>query len=204
MTARHSGLAAHFLPTVLVAAFVFSVALPAAAQFRNNSFQFEIGAMGFGTTSDFVLREVGAEWTISDQLTISAGGMRWIAGNLWYDGDATVGVGQGIATGAGFAGVFSASTSQGLRYNFLDEKHRPFVAAHLVVNSLFAPFALAAPPPANTILGQSLWIGGRVGGGYEYYIWDEVSIQGEFNVIGYVDIPPKSSWTARFGANIYF
>lgn len=192
------------LPALIVATLVFGVAAPAAAQFRNNSFQFELGGMGYGTTMDVLLRPIGAQWVITDQITLSAGGMRMISDNIWYDGDATVGVGQGIANGAGFAGVFSASTSQGIRYNFLDEKHRPFVAGHLVINSLFAPFELAAPPPVNTILGQSLWIGARLGGGYEYYFMDEISVQGEVNAVAFVDIPPKLSWTSRLGINIYF
>ena len=190
----------------LVVAATFLGAAPASAQFRNNGLQLpNVGWTSMGTTSDFINRSYGVPWGATDQITLGVGYFRAMGYNLWWDNQTALGFGGSVNKGLYAKTVVSLNVSTGLRYNFLDEKHRPFVAGHIHYVQLFN--TEGSEVQGNAALGGApLWVGGRVGGGYEWFFAEEMSVQGELDGVVFfnLDHPPKVSAVARFSYNVYF
>jgi hypothetical protein len=176
----------------VVAAFVFGffAAAPAEAQFfRNNAFTIKAGWLGLGDTFD------GATdlklWNAGDQGQVGAGYNTALGYNLWLDGSAFVGIGYvRIPDNAPQQVLFSYAIDTGLRYNFLNERVRPFVSGHLQYLQIMTS---SVDIPRNDLFGGSpFWVGARAGGGVELFHVDNQSFMLEATLNGYfgANVPP--------------
>jgi hypothetical protein len=200
---------------LLLACLVAGVgfASPAQAQFfRNQGVSFSAGWLGLGTTWDGLTSQ--KLWNIHDQGALGAGYFTAIGYNLWLDAAASIGASTTRITEADFEPIFSFNLSTGLRYNFLEERLRPFVSGHIHYLQII-PVTANPPIPTNAFLGNApFWVGGRAGGGVEYIFADEMSVLLELNVGGFVgaNTPPPNgpqtfvlpAATGRLGYQIYF
>lgn len=165
-------------------------AQPAQAQYRNQGLQFNVGYLGLGTVWEAA---IGPVWNMHDQPTLGAGHTLAIGYNLWFDN--TVALGGGvlkITNGNQLEPVFSLTISTGLRYQFLEEKFRPFVSGHISYLQII-PATANPPVPTNGFLGAApFWVGARLGGGAEYFFADEMSLMGELTLAGFfgLNTPP--------------
>ncbi len=147
-------------------------AAPAGAQFfRNNAFTGAVGWQGMGTFDAIVGEKL---WNINDQGTIGAGYTTALGYDFWYDLDVSIGLStvrisdqplEPIVT----LGVFPA----GARYNFLDERFRPFLSASGGTLVVLTP---SVNIPVNALFGTPFWAGVRLGGGAEYFFADDQAI----------------------------
>lgn len=202
---------------------------PAHAQFRNNGVQAQLGYLGLGSVWDRVLNggriaeqnidqgtdaAVDEGWNMTDQPTLGVAYYRAIGYQLWWDNQVVVGVGTTIIdVDDEPTPVVTTSISSGLRYNFLEERHRPYVTASLHYLQMFGLGATAPPIPANVNFGNTpFFIGMRPGVGYEWVFGDEQSVQAELTLAGFLVFDEKRgianlflpATVARFGYNIYF
>jgi len=232
MSCIHRGRRSHASPllavVVVLAASLF--ADPASAQFRNNGIK--VPAVGWMSmwSSDLVQQFYDNEWKASDQATIGTGYFRALGFNLWLDVEVDFNVGAARFSTQPFWPLVGFNSSVGLRYNFLDEEFRPFIAAHLhtlwMFNTLEAGRPLMRVNDPNGILSgfgippQSIWLGLRGGGGFEWFFlptlrnwgvdiplfYDEMSVQGEVNPAVFADLSgiPLISGVARISYNVYF
>jgi opacity protein-like surface antigen len=199
---------------LLVALATALFAAPADAQFfRNQGVAFSAGWLGLGTTWDQAFRS--KLWNIHDQPTLGAGYFTALGYNLWFDSQVSLG-GSTVRETTAVNGepIFSLNISPGVRYNFLEERFRPFVAAHLHYLQII-PTTAAPDIPRNTFLQLApFWVGARAGLGAEYIFADEQSVLLEANMAGFVgaNAPPANgpatfilpASTARLSYLIYF
>lgn len=173
---------------LMVAVVVFCCASPASAQyFRNSAFSVKAGWLGLGSTWDNATRQ--KIWNMSDEGVIGAGANFAIGYNLWLDSSAMIGGGQLVIPDPQEI-LFTLGIDTGLRYNFLDEKVRPFVAGHIQYLQVVTP---SAQIPGNAFFGNApFWIGARVGGGVEVFVIDDQSLMAEVTINGYIgaNTPP--------------
>jgi hypothetical protein len=201
------------LSSLAVAAFLCCAGSAQAQFFRNQGIAFSTGWLGLGSTWDAV---AGVPlWNIHDQPTLGAGYFRAVGYNLWFDSLVSLGGSTvRVTTEENGEPIFSLGISPGLRYNLLEERFRPFVAAHLHYLQMI-PTTATPPIPTNTLLGNSpFWVGARVGGGVEYIFGDEQSILVEINIAGFVgaNAPPLNgpptlglpASSARLAYLVYF
>lgn len=182
----------------------------ARAQFRNNGMKIpSVGWLSLGYTSDWLNETVGGplnRWNASDQATLGVGYFRAVGYDLWFDVDTVLGFGAGISTGAQQRTLVSLLVSLGLRYNFLDEKHRPFVAGYIQYLQFFN--VEGSEIAGNDQLGgYPLWVGLRPTLGYEWFFLEEMSFQGEVAPIVFIGLDqpaPKFSALVRLSYNVYF
>jgi|GEM_PF-889928 len=207
---------AQLLATLSFCAVAFGLfsADGAHAQFRNGSFHIGGGWTGLGTSTDWALSAIGNEWVATDQAAISVrGGYAVPAFNEFtpFDDVLTVYLGGDVGMGTvpltttvDFPLVFSvAAVMAGMKYSFLDEKHRPYINTSL--STLFIPFAEAYGIPVSAVQNQALWLGVRAGGGYEWFFYEEMSLSAEANAVAYVTIGNfKFSPEARVFYGVYF
>jgi hypothetical protein len=198
----------------LVALVVTCSSAPAQAQFfRNQGVAFSAGWLGLGSTWDAV---AGAPlWNIHDNVTGGAGYFSALGYNLWFDSLVQLGVGMvRISNQQNGEPIFSLGVSPGIRYNFLEERFRPFVSAHIHYLQII-PVTAAPPIPVNTFFGNApFWVGARAGFGAEYIFVDEQSVLLELNMAGFVgaNAPPLNGPTtfvlpassARLAYLVYF
>ena len=203
-----------WLSSVVVVIVVATAAAPAHAQFfRNNSLGPQVGWLGLGTTFDPLL---GPAWNIHDNPTL---GVDWKLA-LPLDGlrlDNQLALGGSsvrISDVANIEPIFSLSWSIGIRYDFLVERLRPFVSAHVQYLQII-PFTAAPAIATNSLLGNKpFWVGPRLGGGVEYIFADEMSIALEVGATAFLGLntpPPGGAQSfilpaalARLSYNIYF
>ncbi len=197
---------------VLVSCLFLAVTLgadDAKAQFRNNGMKVpSIGWLSLGDTSDWANELAGGPrnvWGATDQGTLGVGYFRAIGYNLWFDVDTVLGFG-GALTETAPKTLVSMLVSLGLRYNFLDEKHRPFVAGYIQYLQFFNT-AGTAVAGNDQLGGNPLWVGLRPTLGYEWFFLEEMSFQGEAAPIVFVGLDafaPKFSAVVRLSYNVYF
>ena len=200
------------LPMILVVVGVLGAATPAAAQWRNLGVQLpNVGWLALGNSTDFVNDAVNnARWGANDQLTIGAGFFAAIGYSLWSDSQVAIGFGTSKAPRDGQANVdpiFSLAVSTGLRWNILDEKVRPFLAAHIQLLTLINP--LGNPGiPTNATSGVPTWIGPRLSGGVEIFFIEEQSLQFEIGAVALLGFSDggflRPSAIGRASWNVYF
>jgi hypothetical protein len=203
------------LQVALLAMVMMSPA--ASAQYlRNQSMHFGLGWQALGTTWDAILGD--RYWNVTDQPLIVTGYSMAIGYQTFFDLQATLGGGFIKAfDGTDAPPVFSFSVSPGLRYNFLEERIRPFVAGYIdlpfsVVDLTNSPFV-----PRNLVLAgaPALWAGLRAGGGVEWIALDEVGFQIDLTMAGYLGLLNQApqggrtsvvlpSTSARLLTNVYF
>lgn len=190
----------------------------ASAQFRNNAFEIQVGHLGLGTTTDWLnTLALGPtnEWGMSDQPLLGVNYVR-IGGDIpftswddlwaWYP---LLTFGGGLASPAadvvqtGLRFVGTTTTGLGAKYYFLDEKSRPFVRTEVVAMITGPVDGTKIIPVAPGIAGYG---GMRIGGGYEHFVAQEISIAVETSLLGLFTIlaPPKIAHSTRLGVNIYF
>ncbi|MBM4280205.1 MAG: hypothetical protein FJ137_05420 [Deltaproteobacteria bacterium] len=200
---------------LLVALVAACSSTPAQAQFfRNQGLAFAAGWQGLGSTWDGALQT--KLWNIHDQPTVGAGYFVAVGYNLWFETSATLGAGfVRITEQDDGEAIFSFNLSPaGIRHNFLEERFRPFVAAHLDYLQMI-PTTPTPDIPRNTFLSNApFWVGLRAGGGFEYVFGDEMSVLLETNIAGYVgaNSPPRNgpgtfalpASTARLAWLVYF
>jgi hypothetical protein len=199
---------------LLVAVVVALAAAPSRAQFfRNQGVAFSAGWQGLGSTWDAA---AGAPlWNIHDQVTLGAGYFSALGYNLWFDSLVQLGASTvRISDQANGEPIFSLGVSPGIRYNFLEERFRPFVSAHIHYLQII-PVTAAPAIPRNTFLGSApFWVGARAGLGAEYIFGDEQSFLLEATMAGFVgaNAPPLNgpatfvlpASTARLAYLVYF
>ena len=208
MSLRRFFIACAFLVVVVGAA-------PAGAQyFRNNGIGIQLGWKGLGSTIDGL---TGLKiWNMTDQVTVGAGYFTAIGYNLWFDIlQADIGIGsERIVSGREPGPIFSFSGTSGVRYQFLEERIRPYIGAHIQYLQIIS---VTPNPeiPTNALTGTApFWVGLRGTGGVEYYLADEVSILAHLDLAGFVGLnspPPYGAQTyvlpqvsGGLHANIYF
>jgi hypothetical protein len=215
---------------ILVASTVLQLALPARAQFRNQGIQApNIGWLGLSTWDTLMhggraarqnldvpngVPEFG--WNLIDQPTVGAGYFFAVGYDLWIDNQVAIGAFTTVTDQqSSRTPVLSLAASSGIRYNLLSERIRPFLSAHIQYLQLIAlPAAGAtAPIPGNNFLGNTpFFVGLRPGGGVEWIFGNEMSLQAELGVIGFIVPDPNRGLgglflpasLARLSYNIYF
>lgn len=197
-------------PVLLVVSLL--AAAPSYAQFRNHGVQLpNVGWLALGSSTDAMNESLGiARWNTTDHGTLGTGYYAAIGYNVWMDSQVAIGFGLEAdprSTASGRAPVFSLAVSSGLRFNFLEMEHRPFVAAHIQYLHLIAGDVVDLP--RNDVLdGQHFWVGPRIGAGYEYFFLDEVSAQAEVGAIALLGFAESNvlrpGALARLSCNVYF
>lgn len=198
------------LPRAVLPLAVCCLALfaePAQAQFRNNGVQLpSVGWMALGIPSTDWLYPPGARWNATDQVTVGVGYFRAVGYNLWLDNQVVLGFGGALSELATPPPVVSLAISVGMRYNFLDERHRPFVSGHIQYLQFFNVGGTQVA--GNELLGGfPLWVGIRPSAGYEWFFAPEMSLQVEAGPVVYLGFDvaiPKLSGLARVSYNVYF
>ncbi|MFZ9886057.1 MAG: hypothetical protein ACO3JL_01040 [Myxococcota bacterium] len=204
---RRGGHGALGLALVFVGALLFGAG-SAHAQFRNNGMKLpSVGYFALGNTMDGLNEAASPDqpsknrWGATDQGTIGVGYFRAVGYNLWFDSDTNIGLGGQLGSDKT---LVSLLVSLGLRYNFLDEKHRPFVAGYFQ----YLQFFNFGPGIAtNELTGFPLWVGARPTVGYEWFFAEEMSLTGELAPVVLVglDLPaPKFAGVARLSYSVYF
>lgn len=170
-----------FVVAIFVCAF-FSAAPSNAQFFRNNAFTIQAGWMGLGSTWDNATNL--KLWNMTDEVVLGGGYSFAVGYNNWIDISATLGGGSVIITSEPTAPIlFTLEINTGYRYNFLEERFRPFVC---VKGQYFQVVTGSAEIPNNAFFGNSpFWVGARVGGGAEFFHLDDQSIQLEATLNGY-------------------
>lgn len=192
----------------------------AHAQFRNGGIHFGGGWGGYGTSTDF-LHEAAfgdrpfVKWVATDQVHLN---LRFSYAVPTFDEftplddvlafytEVYIGLGAAPVTTAELKTIVTASTSlAGVRYSFMDEKHRPYI--HTALNILWFVNAEGTDIPGSPILGgQPMWLGLKAGGGYEFFFAEELSVAGEVNLTSYVGLDqfPKFSPDAKIFFSVYY
>jgi hypothetical protein len=207
-----------FLPFAIVIGLAASLhSAPAHAQYlRNQGMHFGVGWKALGTTWDAVLGD--RYWNATDQADIVVGYYYAIGYQVFFDFQATVGFGSAkVFVGDSVPPVLSFSVSPGLRYNFLEQRVRPFVAAYIDLPLSLVEFSGTDVIPRNAALpgAPGLWVGARAGGGIEWIALDEIGFQIDATMVGYFsvgNVPPAGgksfpvlpSHTIRVCSNFYF
>ena len=222
-----------FAAAAAVVAVVVAVgfAEPAHAQFRNQGIQApSLGWLGLGSTWDRLINggrlpsegdgpnaAIDPGWNLTDEPTVGAGYFFAIGYQLWVDNEVALGAWTTVIDSPQ-SPVITLSVSSGLRYNFLEERVRPWVGASIQYLQLiaFPSSGAAAPIPGNNFLGNTpFFIGLRPDAGVEWVFGDEQSLNLEVGIIGFL-VPdprrgaPKGSGLflpasmARVMYNIYF
>ncbi|MDA0712531.1 MAG: hypothetical protein O2897_00890 [bacterium] len=179
-------------------------AFSSAQYFSNQGFQVPIvGWMGFDTT----VGDIGPAnpnnnprqpWPTTDQMQIGFGYMHALLNDfsLWYGVKTTVGFGYAKHLDQEDTRIiFGLNVAPGLRYNFLEKRHRPFIHAGLEWLML-----------ANTIHGERHWGGFQFGPGYEWIFNHNMGIQIEAAAHILTDFknPFRFSWTTQLAYVLYF
>ena len=196
------------LVTVATALF----AAPADAQFfRNAGVGVGVGWQGLGSTWDTVANR--SLWSVEDEVTVSATGFAALGYNLWFEAGGGIGL-SAVRYSSKDEWIFSGTFSSGLRYNFLDERFRPFVSGHINYLTLFPPPTGGTIPSNGWFGGSANWGGFSGGGGVEYIFSDEQSLLFEAQMLGYLGaITPAGGGgsifalpasSARLAYQIYF
>jgi hypothetical protein len=184
------------LVVVFVVAWVLCGAAPAQAQFfRNNGISVLAGWKGLGSTWDGATGE--KIWNISDQGTIGMGYFTALDYNWFWDiAQVEIGIGaEELIEGRPRAPMFSVTGMTGVRYNFLEERVRPFVSGHVQYLQLI-PVTPDPDIPNNTLTNNfPFWVGARVGGGCEFFLIDEVSLLAHAGLTAFTGLnsPPKEA-----------
>jgi hypothetical protein len=153
--------------------------------FRNGGISGSVGWHGMGSTWDAAS---GAPlWNINDQVTFGARGFAALGYNLWFEAGGGIGLSSvRISESDNGEWIFSGMFTSGLRYNFLEERFRPFVSGHINYLTLFPAPAAGTIPLNNWFGGSANWGGFSAGGGFEYIFADEQSVLLEAQMIGYL------------------
>lgn len=212
--ARRSGAFARPLETFVVALGLFCAVLfsadDARAQFRNNGVKLPtVGWFAMNPSSEWLNVAAGGpqnRWNATDQVTLGVGYFRAVGYDLWFDVDTVLGFGGQLTEGPIERTLVSLQVSLGLRYNFLDEKHRPFVAGYIQYLQFFN-VASTIVAGNDQLGGYPLWVGLRPTLGYEWFFLEEMSFQGEIAPIAFIGLDafaPKFSAVVRLSYNVYF
>lgn len=194
--------------------FCLALIIPTFSQaqyFSNHGFQAPIiGWMGFNTT----VGEIGPAnpnhkpwqpWPTTDQLQFGFGYMHALLTDysLWYVVKTTLGFGYAKNFNQEDTRViFGVNIASGLRYNFLEKRHRPFIHTELEWLML-----------ANTNYGElergyseRHWGGIQFGPGYEWIFNHNMGIQIEVAAHVLTDFknPVRFSWTTQLAYVLYF
>jgi hypothetical protein len=209
-------------PWLVLSCLAFA-ATPAGAQyFRNQGVQLpNVGYLGLGTW-DYAINGGGPAgsnnpgWNIWDQPTLGAGYFRALGYQLWFDGQAAIGASTTVlSTSDRGEPVLTLSLSTGIRYMFLEERIRPYLGAHIHYLQLIALTGTDAIAniPGNNFLGNTpFFVGLRPCGGIEWVFGDELSLQLEAGLIGFLVPDAKRgigslflpATVGRLSFNIYF
>ena len=189
----------------LFAACFLATPQKAHAQYRNTAIGFSAGWLGLSSL-DGINKTYGDVWGASDQLALGVTFRRAVGYNLFFENQTNLGLGGAQNTGATARTVPSLSNSTGLHYNFLDERHRPYVAGFIEFLFLFPPDDVTNIVGNAALGGQPLWVGIRPEIGYEYFIIDEQSIQFDVSPTVFINLDqaPKFGAHAKLSWNVYF
>lgn len=155
-----------------------------------------VGYMGLDSSLGAINK---ASWDSTDAMMVGIGLTGYTDNNFWWVTDLTLGFGKESEPAANTPAraVISSSWSVGMRYNFWQQRVRPFAATYLEVLRL-----------ANTQAGwASLFsFGLRPALGVEWFFGGDVSMQAEVSYGAFlnVDLPFRQLVMAQLGLNIYF
>lgn len=191
--------------TSLVVVLFFSLfATESQAQYRNNSLSGGLGWIAFNSL-DGLNQSYGLPWGASDQLGLDVNLKNAIGYQTFLDSGAGLGFGGGLQAGAAVQTVVSLRVFTGIRYDFMSEKHRPFVAGYIQYLQFFN--IEGTQIPGNPALGgQALWVGLRPTVGYEFFFMPEFSVQLDLAPTVYVNLDqaPKFGAQGRVLLSSYF
>jgi hypothetical protein len=181
-------------------------AASASAQYRNNALEVTSGWAFMGSLDP--INESYASlnaWGVTDQFVIGAGIKSAIGYSAFFESEASLGFGGGINVGAVAKTVVGLYLSAGGRYNFLDEKFRPFVAGHIQYLQFFNTEGTEVRGNA-ALGGAALWVGLRPVVGAEYFFMEENSLQVDLSPTVYVNLDqaPKFGGQLQVSWNVYF
>jgi hypothetical protein len=198
------------LRSLVVAVAVFCCA-PAGAQFfRNNAFTVSGGYQALGTFDAIAGDKL---WNINDMANIGAGYTTALGYDFWYDVDVSIGLTTVRISDLDFEPIVALHVFPlGFRYNFMDERFRPFLSASPGTTVIVTG---SANIPSNALFGNTpFWAGLRLGGGAEYFIVDDNALFAELQGVIYAgaNSPPPGgipsivlpSASLRLGWHIYF
>ena len=173
-----------------------------AQYFGNNAFQAPfIGWMGFDTTPVKLNDDKNLQpWQTTDQVQLGFGYMRTLMSGyrLWYTAQTAVGFGYAKNYGqAAHLVLIGLNFGTGLRYKFLEKRHRPFIAGQFEYLQFFN---------LGDGSGRAFWIGLLFGPGYEWIFANNMGIQLETGAHLLFDLlnPARMTWTARLSYMLYF
>ena len=220
------------IAATLALACIASYSAPAHAQFRNQGAYLPVGGylmlgtwdrvIHGGRAADQNLAVKGglpeAGWNLTDEPQIGAGYFHALGYDLWWDFAACIGAWTTVidtSTSNQNTPVITVLTSLGMRYNFLEERVRPFAAAHLDYLQVlsFPGEGELTPVPGNGFLGNSpFFIGVRPSLGVEWIFGDEIGALVEAGPSGFI-VPDKNRGLGglflpaavfRAGITVYF
>lgn len=171
--------------------------IPCQAQYFNRSaMQLPlIGWMGLDTTASALVLKNAKPWQSSDQVQIGFGYMHAIwSYNLWWITQGAVAFGFETNTASNI--LIGINASSGLRYNFMTEYWRPFLAGQVEYLQFFHQ-------TSNT---QNWWLGFLLGPGVEWIFADDMGLQLEtgMHVLSDFSNPVRFAWSARLSYQLYF
>jgi hypothetical protein len=216
-----------FIAFVIIALSLWSSRADAQF-FRNQGVQLpNVGWLGLASWDRVINNGAAAGandpgWNIWDQPTLGAGYFRAIGYQLWFEGQAAVGASTTVISNAENNGqpVITLQISTGVRYVFLEERIRPYLGAHIEYLQLIALAgtdaagnAVTAEIPGNGFLGNTpFFVGLRPCGGVEWVFGDEMALQFELGLVGFL-VPDQDrglgalflpASVGRLAYNIYF
>lgn len=188
--------------SLAIAALIICQSTAWAQYFGNHSVQLPVvGWMFLGTLDGLN----PSPWGTTDQIQIGTGYMHAIGGyNLWYANETLVGFSYATYPGAPPSRIaVGFDMANGLRYNFMWERWRPFV-------SLFLDYFQISDGRQNVsfpfLFTTKWWLGLRGGGGLEYIFDPNMSLEVAAGYLVMLDFenPIRQSLLARLSYRLYF
>ena len=176
--------------------------IPSQAQYFNrNALQLPlVGWMGLGTTAPALVLPNAKPWQSSDQVQPGFGYMHAIwSYNLWWIVQTAVTFGfEANTTSNGTSNIIiGLNASSGLRYNFMTEYWRPFLAGQFEYLQFFHQ---------SNNNAQTYWLCFLLGPGVEWIFADDMGLQLETgaHILSDFSTLPRFVWSARLSYQLYF
>ena len=190
-------------------AAMMSAPAHAATAWRNNALSLSLGWNGLDSSFGVVNSTTQGltNWGgVNDQFTLDLGTLNALGYNTWVSWTVGFGVGSGNAAPgvANAPTVSTLNTAIGIRYNFLDEDHRPYIAFYFQYMHMFSN-QLQFTLQNIGLGGTGAWFGARAGFGYEWIFYDEMGLQFEITPIAWFTWydSPKIGAMGKVTYNVY-
>lgn len=173
---------------------------PAQAQFRNNGIY--LPQTGYLSLE---LINGPEKFGSSDAGFIGFGGLSSLGYNFWATYRLWLGFSLPTGNHTGADMLTTLHVIPGIRYNFLDEEFRPYVEAGF--QTMWFLYTEGSNVPVNQALGNKAIFGGpRAAAGFEWYVYDEMSVSAEVAAHLYLTIGTfvAVGTSAMLGYTVYY